>query len=238
MARFDKPEVALMKFQRYITYYSFAAVYLLLTVASAIVIVSVSWGYQALITAIEAILLFIIFIILHILERKYDPSPCSDQEYVQIGVKKYGKDIAFSGVPNGYNNSLREREEIRNIEYRKLALSSILKSVQVSNKDGFFSTGTLNSCRMPKKMRRAFSHTNLPAIEEEDSDENSDEEVDFFYKPRRKRRFSIGTENKLEKYADKRFFSVIDDIRNGKYLPDNVFADSHPERVISEQDRE
>jgi hypothetical protein len=145
MARFDKPDIALMKIQRYLTYYSFIAVYLILTAASFIVIISVSWGYQALITAIEAILLFIIFIILHILERKYDPSPCSDQEYVQIGVKKYGEDITMAGVPLGYNDSLREREEMKNIEYRKLALTSIIKSVQVYNKDGFFSNGTLNS---------------------------------------------------------------------------------------------
>lgn len=145
MARFDKPDVALMKIQRYLTYYSFIAVYLILTAASFIVIISVSWGYQALITAIEAILLFIIFIILHILERRYDPSPCSDQEYVQIGVKKYGEDITMAGVPLGYNDSLREREEMKNIEYRKLALTSIIKSVQVYNKDGFFSNGTLNS---------------------------------------------------------------------------------------------
>ena len=237
-ARFENPNKALMRIQKILAILSLAVIYSLLWVASVMVLLDTKYGYQALITAIEAIFLFIVFIVLHILELIKDPNPCSEKEYVQIGMKKYGEDITMAGVPMNYNDSLREKEEKANIELRKQALDSILKSVQSFNKNGFFSdNGTMDSCKMDTKMRRAFSYKALPAIQEEDSDELSDDEVDYYYKPRRKRRFSIGTENQLEKYADKKFFTAIDDIRSGKYLPDNVYADSHPPRLLTEQDR-
>jgi len=87
-------------------------------------------------------------------------------------------------------------------------------------------------------MRRAFSFRHLSSIpEDSEEDTESEGEVDYGYKPRRKRRFSIGTDNDLGQYADKRFFSAIDDIRSGKYLPNNVYADSYPPREFTEKDR-
>lgn len=152
-------------------------------------------------------------------------------------MKKYGEDITMAGIPMSFGESLQEKEEQQNILLRTQALKSIIKSVENYNKDGFFSDGALNDCRIDTKLRRAFSHRHLPAIKEEDSDQETDEEVDYFYQPRRKRRFSIGTENQLEKYADKKFFTAIEDIRSGKYLPDNVYANSHPEREVSDTSR-
>ncbi|CAI2380785.1 unnamed protein product [Moneuplotes crassus] len=238
MARFENPKRAFMRPQNYLAFFSLAIIYVLLTVASVTVFVTVGWGYQALITAIEVIILYIILIILHILEKTYDPSPCSDKEYVQIGMKKYGEDLTMSGVPiHNYNDELNEKEEQLNIDLRRQALTDIVRTVKSYSKDGFFSDGTLKQCEIQTKMRRAFSFKELPPIKEEDSEDTSDEEKDYYYQPRRKRRFSIGTENKLEKYADHKFFTAIEDIRSGKYLPDNVYADQHPDRIMNEADR-
>lgn len=75
LARFEDPDKALMRPQFYLAILSLTIVYLLLSIASLVVFINVDWGYQALITAIEVIILYIIFIILHILEKKYDPHP-------------------------------------------------------------------------------------------------------------------------------------------------------------------
>ena len=237
LARFENPRAALTKMQKYLAILSLAVVYLILSVAAVFVLINVNWGFQSPITAIEIIIMHIIFIILHILETIFDPQPWSEKEYVHIGMKKYGEDITMAGVPMSYGESLQEKEEQNNVLLRTKALRSIIKSVQTYNKNGFFSDGSLNNCRIDTKLRRAFSYKHLPAIEEEDSDQDSDGEADYYYQPRRKRRFSIGTENKLEKYADKKFFTAIEDIRSGKYLPDNVYAESHPPREISDSFR-
>lgn len=221
---------------------------------------SISWGYQALVTAIEGIILFIIFLVLHCLELKFDAKPMSDKEYIQIGMRKYGEDITMAGVPFNYNDQLRDFEAEKSIEVQKTAMHRLIASMQSYNKYGFFSNENLNRFKVQPKMRRAFSSRNMAIIHEvseensEDSDEESkggglvDSETDsephsrpdfqFYAKPRRRRRFSIGTEKNLERYADEKFFSKIDDIRSGKYLPNNVYADSHPPREISESSRE
>lgn len=236
LARFDKPDRALMKIQKWLGFVSLAVVYATLVAAAIVVFYNVKWGYQALVEAIEVLIFAVVFLILHILERRYDTNPCSDQEYIQIGMKKYGDDVTMAGVPLNYGDSIREREEERDVALRKQALASIIASVSTYSKNGLFSNENLDTCRVKPSMRRAFSYKHLPVIQEEEG-ESSDEEADYYYKPRRKRRFSIGTEKHLEQYADKKFFSAIDDIRSGKYLPNNVYADSHPEREIPEEAR-
>jgi hypothetical protein len=155
-------------------------------------------------------------------------------------MKRYGDDITMAGIPFSYQNQ-EEIEEQRNVELRKQALARIIASVQVQSKHNIFSNDRLNACRLEKTMRRAFSYRHLPVINEE-TEENSDEDEEskdgfFYYKPKRKRRFSIGTDKHLEQYADKKFFSAIADIRSGKYLPNNVYADSHPPREITSYQR-
>lgn len=239
MARFDNSEKALVKIQKWLSLVSLVLVYPLLVISSIFVFVNVSWGYQALVTAIEVFIIYFVFVVLFILEMILDPHPCKDTEYVKIGIKKFGEDITMAGVPLDYSESLREKEEEQNIELRKQALAGIIASIQSNKFNMLFSNETLNSCRLESNnMRRAFSFRHLPSIPE-DSDEDSDSEgeVDYGYKPRRKRRFSMGTDSDLVQYADKRFFKAIDDIRSGKYLPNNVYADSYPTRVISEKDR-
>jgi len=227
-----------MRAQKWISIFSLSIVYFILMVACIFVIINVEWGYQALVTAIEAIILFIILLTLHILERCYDPEPCEDQEYIQIGMRKYGEDITMAGVPLSYNDQIKDNEERKDVELRKQALTSIIASVQNFSKNGFFAEENLKGCRLKKDMRRAFSYRHLPAIQEEDQEGESDDEYDFSYKPRRKRRFSIGTDKNLEQYADKKFFTAICDIKSGKYLPDNVYAESHPLREISPSSRD
>lgn len=225
--------------QRILTYVSLLGVYPLLIASSVIVLANVVWGYQALVEAFECFIFYITFIVLHSLECKYDPKPCSDQDYLKIGMKKYKDDITFSGVPLNYNDAV-DNEEDRDVKLRQQVLSKIIASVQMHQQNSLFSNERLNSCRLQKTMRRAFSYKHLPVIEEE-SDESDNEENKqdgfFYYKPKRKRRFSIGTDSDLEKYADETFFKAIDDIRSGKYLPNNVYADSHPEREYTEDDR-
>jgi len=146
----------------------------------------------------------------------------------------------MAGVPLSYNNQEEYNyEEDQNIELRKEALARIIASVQLHKKNNLFANDRLNTCRLEKNIRRAFSYRHLPVIQEE-TEESSDEEGKdgfFYYKPRRKRRFSIGTDKNLEQYADKKFFTAIEDIRSGKYLPNNVYADSHPPRELTEEDR-
>ena len=207
------------------------------------VIRDVVWGYQALIAAYECIIFYIIFIVLHILERCGDPNPLSDQEYIKLGIRRYGDDITMSGVPLQYNDPIENQEqEDPDVQLRKQALSKIIESVQMHQNNNLFGNDRLNNCRLENNMRRAFSYRHLPIIHEED-EEDTDEDAQmtgfFYYKPRRKRRFSIGTDKNLEKYADKSFFGVIADIMSGKYLPNNVYADVHGprERGLTPDDR-
>lgn len=252
MARFENPRKALIKIQRILALLSLTLVYIPLCIASIFVFINVSWGYQSLVTAIEAFILYAIFLALHILELKYDSSPMSDKEYLQIGLKKYGEDITMAGVPFNYNDNLREREEEKDYDTDKKAMYRLIQSVQEYNKYGFFSNENTNRFKVKKKMRRAFSDKNLAVIQEEENEDDqktesrgeSDEEEEDYMKPfafmkhpRRPRRFSIGTEKHLEQYADKKFFSRIADIRSGKYLPNNVYAESQPPRQYSKTAR-
>lgn len=134
-----------MKPQNWLALYSLTLVYITLMISSVIVLINVPWGFQALITAIEAIMLFITFIILHILERRYDPTPCDDQEYIQIGMKRFGDDITMAGVPLSYGDAIKEKEEQHNVQLRKQALASIINSVQLYSKNGFFSDENLKN---------------------------------------------------------------------------------------------
>ena len=238
MAIFENSEKALIKIQKWLSFVTLVIVYPLLTVSSIFVFINVSWGYQSLVTAIEIIIIYFIFALLFILERIFDPHPCRETEYVKIGIKKLGEDITMAGVPIDYSDSIREKEEDQNVELRKQALAGIIASIQSNKFNTLFSGETLNSWRLESNMRRAFSFRHLPSIpEDSEEDTDSEGEVDYGYKPRRKRRFSMGTDNDLGQYADKRFFSAIDDIRSGKYLPNNVYADSYPPREFTEKDR-
>ena len=153
-------------------------------------------------------------------------------------MKKFGDDVTMSGVPLHYNDPIDEKED-PDIRLRQEALSKIIASVQLHQKNNIFGNDRLNNCRLENNMRRAFSFRHLPVIQEEDDESSDDEKPNgfFCYKPKRKRRFSIGTDKDLTQYADKNFFEAIDDIRNGKYLPNNVYADSHPPREFTQDDR-
>lgn len=154
-------------------------------------------------------------------------------------MRKFGDDVTMAGVPLHYNDPGEEKED-PDIRLRKEALSKIIASVQTHQKNNIFGNDRLNACRLEKNMRRAFSFRHLPVIHEEDDESSDDEQKPdgfFYYKPKRKRRFSIGTDKDLTQYADKNFFNAINDIRSGKYLPNNVYADSHPPREFTEDDR-
>ena len=217
---------------------SLILVYPWLTVSSIFVFMHVAWGFQSLVSAIEILIVFLLFVLLFILERRFDPHPCKEAEYVKIGIRKLGEDITMAGVPLDYSESLREKDEEKNVELRKQALAGIIASIQSNKFNILFTDESLNTCRFEKNMRRAFSFRHLPPIpEDSEEDTDSEEEVDYGYKPRRKRRFSMGTDNDLGQYVDKRFFKAIEDIRSGKYLPNNVYADSYPPKELTEEDR-
>jgi len=74
-ARFSNPEKVLLRPQKWLTIYSIFLIYPALIASSIIVFINVIWGYQALVAAIEALFFWILFIILHIFERCYDPTP-------------------------------------------------------------------------------------------------------------------------------------------------------------------
>jgi len=51
----------------------------------------------------------------------------------------------MAGVPLDYNESLRDKEEDKNVELRKQALFSIINSIQNHRKNNLFGEETLNS---------------------------------------------------------------------------------------------
>ncbi len=115
---------------RFATYFSFLFVYGPILAADVILFMTVEWGYQLLILAIESALLAVLITILTIIELR-NPEKLllsGDEQYIRIKPKSFNNLGNVMGVDVDESTLIRSRviDDEYEIKLRKKALVQIL----------------------------------------------------------------------------------------------------------------